>query len=132
MKAEGLGATLRTARAASLLSMFTSSGTLICCALPALLVALGAGAALAGLVSAVPQLVWLSANKTAVFGAAGLMLAIAGWLQWRARLAPCPSDPALAAVCSRTRRLSVWTYGIALLTFAMGAFFAFLLPALLS
>lgn len=41
----------------ALLSIATSSSTLICCALPALLVAIGAGATLAGLVTAVPQLI---------------------------------------------------------------------------
>ena len=52
---------------ASLATLFASSGTLVCCALPALLVALGAGAALSSLVSAVPQLVWMSENKEALF-----------------------------------------------------------------
>src|SRR6187200_1056050 len=39
-------------------ALLASSGTLVCCVLPALMVALGAGAALAGLVTAVPQLIW--------------------------------------------------------------------------
>ncbi len=101
---DDLGRELRGARAASMLSIFTSSGTLVCCALPAMLVALGAGAALSGLVSTVPQLVWLSANKGLVFGGAAVMLAVAGVLQWRARRAPCPADPVLASACMRARR----------------------------
>jgi hypothetical protein len=44
-------------------SLLFASGTLVCCVLPAVMVALGAGAALAGLVTSVPQLVWLSAHK---------------------------------------------------------------------
>ena len=71
----------------------------MCCALPAAMVAIGAGAALAGLVGAVPQLVWLSEHKAALFALAGTMLAVAGWLQHRARFAPCPADPRLAAEC---------------------------------
>ena len=86
-----------------MLSLFTSGGTLVCCALPALLVALGAGAALAGLVTAVPQLIWLSEHKVEVFAVATLMLSISGWLQWRARSLPCPADPALAAACTGLR-----------------------------
>jgi hypothetical protein len=58
---------------AAVFSLFTSSGTLVCCALPALLVALGAGAALSSLVSAVPALVVLSEYKEAVFIFAGVM-----------------------------------------------------------
>lgn len=121
---------LQRVRAASLLSIFTSGSTLICCALPALLVALGAGAALSSLVSAVPQLVWFSENKAAVFGFAALMLAVSGLMQWRARRLPCPIEPALAQACMRTRRVSAWTYAISVLIFLIGGFFAFVAPLL--
>lgn len=120
---------LRSSLWTSLLSLLTSSSTLICCALPALLVSLGAGATLAGLVSAVPQLVWLSAHKGAVFTLAGLMLGVAGALQWRARFLPCPIDPQLAAACRRTRRLSLALYLFSLAAYAIGLTFAYILPA---
>ena len=126
-----LDSQIRSARAASLLSIFTSSSTLVCCALPALLVALGAGAALSGLVSAVPQLVWFSANKSVVFGLAGLMIGAAGFLQWRTRSAPCPADPVLAAACARARRISASIYAGSVSIFGIGVVFAFVLPAFL-
>ena len=128
---DDLGRELRSARTASMLSIFTSSGTLVCCALPALLVGLGAGAALSGLVSAVPQIVWLSANKGVVFGIAAVMLAIAGVLQWRVRLAPCPADPLLASACLRARRTSASIYAGSVAIFVVGFLFAFVLPAFL-
>ena len=112
----------------SLLSLFASSSTLICCALPALLVALGAGAALSTLVSAVPQLVWVSENKEAVFAFAGLMLSASGALQWRNRHAPCPTDPALRDACLRTRKWSVRVYGVSVLLYLVGGWFAFVAP----
>ena len=112
-------------------SLLLSGGTLVCCVLPAVMVALGAGAALAGLVSAVPGLVWLSAHKALVFGVAGAGLAAAGWMQWRARFLPCPADPALAAACTRTRRVSAAVYFAGVGIYVLGAFFAFALPALL-
>ena len=46
---------LQQTKLTSVLSLLTSGGTLVCCALPALLVALGAGATLASLVAAVPH-----------------------------------------------------------------------------
>lgn len=113
-------------------ALLLSSGTLVCCVLPAVMVALGAGAALAGLVGAVPGLVWLSAHKALVFGVAGAALAVAGWLQWRARSLPCPADPALAQACMRTRRAAAVTYGISVTLYAIGATFAFALPRLLA
>lgn len=119
---------LRQNLLAALVSVFTSSGTLICCALPALLVSLGAGATLAGLVSTFPQLVWLSEHKLAVFGVAGAMLIGAGVLQRRARYLPCPADPALAAACARTRRVSALIYWASVLIYVTGVTFAFVLP----
>ena len=121
---------LNQSKFASLLSLFTSGGTLVCCALPALLVTLGAGAALSSLISAVPQLVWLSEHKEGVFAAAALMLAIAGFMQWRARTLPCPADPALAAACARTRTMSLRMYFLSLAIYLIGVFFAFVAPLL--
>ena len=111
-------------------ALIASTGTLLCCVLPAIMVALGAGAALAGLVGAVPQLVWLSAHKGIVFGLAGALLVLAGIALWLARRVPCPADPALARACVRLRSLSHVLYAIAVAAFALGATFAFVLPRL--
>ncbi len=118
----------RSGFAASLLSLFASSSTLVCCALPALLVALGAGAALSGLVSAFPQLVWLSEHKVGLFSFAGLMLLASAVLQWHGRCAPCPTDPALRAACQRTRKTSQRVWAVSVLLYLIGAWFAFALP----
>lgn len=120
----------RRGNVAAWFSLFTSTGTLVCCALPALLVSLGAGAALAGLVATVPSVVVLSEYKEFVFGFCAVMLAIGGYMQWRNRYAPCPIDPALAAACTRTRRVSLWIYGASVAIFVTGGFFAFVLPVL--
>jgi hypothetical protein len=108
-------------------ALLASSATLVCCVLPAVLVALGAGAALAGLVTAVPQLIWLSEHKSLVFGVAGGLLAISGIALWAGRRAPCPADPALARSCRRLRRISGVLYAAALISFLLGATFAFVL-----
>lgn len=109
-----------------MLSLFTSLGTLICCALPALLVALGMGAVLAGLVSAAPWLVWLSDHKVAVFTVAGVLLAASVAMQWRARYLPCPADPLKAKACARLRFFSVAVTAFSVAIYAVGFFFAFL------
>jgi len=125
-----VNAPLRRNRRLALLALLASSGTLVCCVLPAVMVALGAGAALAGLVSAVPQLVWLSERKALVFGVAALALVVAGAAIWRGRSLPCPADPEAASACLRLRRWSAGLYAVALLAFCVGAAFAFVLPAL--
>ena len=113
------------------LTIFTSASTLLCCALPALLVALGAGAALASLVGVFPQIVWVSENTTLVFTGAGAMLAVAGYLQYRVRFLPCPVDPLLAAACSRQRRVSNVIYFVSLAIYVIGVSFAVLGPYLM-
>jgi hypothetical protein len=118
----------RSSLLTSVISLFASSSTLICCALPALLVALGAGAALSGLVGAFPQIVWLSEHKVGLFIFAGLMLAASGGLQWFNRNAPCPIDPALRDACLRTRKLSLRVYWVSVAIYCVGGFFAFVLP----
>ena len=125
---DGAPSPLRGGLAGAWLSLLAGSGTLVCCALPALLVALGAGAVLSSLVTAVPQLVWLSEHKDWVFGAAAVMLIAAGVVQWRNRSAPCPVDPQLRDACLRTRRVSTFVYFASVALFAVGGTFAFVLP----
>ncbi len=114
----------------SFIALVASSGTLVCCVLPAVMVSLGAGAALAGLVTAVPQLVWLSEHKIAVFGLAGALLLLSGIALWHARTLPCPPDARLAATCARLRRWSAGLWIAATLAVTVGALFAFILPRL--
>jgi len=124
-------ASLKKTRLASFLSLFTSGGTLICCALPATLVGLGAGAAMSSLVSNVPQLVWFSEHKIGVFLFAGIMLVLSGIMQWHARSLPCPADSALAATCIQTRKTSLHIYIVSVVIFSIGCFFAFIAPLVL-
>lgn len=108
------------------LTLFGSFSTLLCCALPALLVSLGAGAVMIGLVSAVPQLVWLSEHKVALFIFAGCMLFISGFSRYLTRNAPCPADPAQAKACNRLRRISFGVFLFSVGMYATGFFFAFI------
>lgn len=111
-------------------TLLASSATLVCCVLPAALVSIGAGAALVGLIAAFPQLVWLSEHKGWVFGIAAALLVASGAMLWHARRLPCPADPAAARSCTRLRRISAGLYFVALGSCALGALFAFVLPAL--
>lgn len=111
---------------ASLTSLLASSSTLICCALPALMVTLGAGAALSGLVAAFPQIVWISEHKDGVFLLSIILMAFSGFLQWRNRSAPCPTDPSLRNACLKSRKVSRVIYWFSLLFLLVGAWFAYI------
>jgi len=110
----------------AVISLFTASGTLVCCALPALFVTLGAGAVLAGLVSEAPWLVSLSKHKEIIFIGAALALVIAGVVQYRARFMPCPIDKDQAIACEKMRKISLYVYIFAVIIFCIGFFFSFI------
>ena len=116
---------------AAVTALLASSATLVCCVLPAVLVSLGAGAVLVGLVAAVPQLVWLSEHKLAVFGIAALFLAVSGAILWRGWRLPCPVDSELGRKCMRWRRASRNLYFASLAMFLISNLFAFVLPQLI-
>ncbi len=109
-------------------AVLASSATLICCVLPAVMVSVGAGAALVGLVSAVPQLVWLSEQKAWVFGFAAGLLMVIGVVLWNARRLPCPADPEAARQCMRLRVMSYRLYALAAIMTGVGVTVAFVLP----
>ena len=107
-------------------TLLTSTGTLICCALPILLVSVaGLGAFVASVTSNFPILITLSAHKEWVFGISGFMLAMSGWMVFR-RGRSCPVDPVLARWCEAfqtwNRRIFIISLGI----WGLGFFAAFL------
>jgi hypothetical protein len=109
------------------LTVLSSFGTLLCCALPALLVSIGAGAVLTSLVTSVPQFVWISEHKISLFVFAGVMLVLSGVSSYRNRSAPCPTDPTQARSCLRLRRVSERIFYFSSAAYAIGFFFAFVL-----
>ena len=107
------------------LTLFATMGTLVCCALPITLVALGMGATMASLVSNVPFLVALSQNKLWVFAISGSLLVLSGWLLYRAGRV-CPTDPILAVVCAKTQKWNRRIYWSSVSMWSVGFFAAFL------
>lgn len=94
---------LPTTRKWTWIVLFTSSTTLVCCALPIMLVSLGLGAVSASLFASLPFLVTLAQYKGLMFAGSGAVLVLAGWLLYRSRRA-CPADPDLAAKCETAHR----------------------------
>jgi hypothetical protein len=109
--------------------------TLLCCALPSLLVLLGLGATVASVVSAAPWLITLSQHKSWTFTIAGLL--IAANFAYLFRLAPrlraesqaCPVNrPSACGAADRVSRGMLWvSTGI----YVVGLFSAYLLGPIL-
>ena len=116
-------------------SLFTSFGTLVCCALPSVLVLIGLGTTVASFLTAVPWLVPLSQHKEWVFGISGALIALN--FVYVYRLAPrlrasgeaCPIDePTACSTADRVSRVTLWTSAI---IYVVGFFAAFILGPLL-
>jgi hypothetical protein len=115
-------------KGASYLALFTSTGTLLCCALPSALAAVAGGSAVMSMVSTFPWLVPLSQNKEWIFLASGLMIALTAFLIYRpkGRVACSVTGGQGCEVAGRFTKATFW--GAAAI-YAVGSFFAYgLLP----
>ena len=107
------------------LALFTSMSTLVCCALPIVLVTLGMGTTYAALTDSAPFLITLGKYKAVTFTVAGILIGLSIWFSYRPGRS-CPTDTQLAGHCSRiqvwNRRLLI----IAGLAWGAGFFAAYL------
>lgn len=113
---------------ANFLSLLASSATLICCALPALFVVLGAGASFASLITIFPFLVTLSHYKTYISLFALLMISIAGYTNYKSYYLPCPTDPELGNACMQMRKKSRYLFFFSVGLFLMASTFTYIIP----
>ena len=114
----------------SWLSLFTSFGTLICCAIPSLLVFLGLGSSLAGFIGIFPQVIWLSQYKGSVFIASGFLIFLAFLFSKYAENQSCPVDINQREVCKKTKRSSKLILKVSVVIWFLGFLFSYILPNL--
>jgi mercuric ion transport protein len=125
------------ARRAALLnyfSLFSSLSTLICCALPSVLVLLGMGTTVASLLSAAPWLVSLSRHKIWTFSIAGTLIALSFIVTYL--IAPrlrqgkvCDADdPTTCGEVGKLSRILLWASAM---IWSCGFFVAYLLGPIL-
>ena len=108
------------------LTLFTSFGTLVCCALPALMVTLGMGTTLAGFISVFPSITLISNYKESIFIISGILIILGFFFQIRSRNISCPTDQFKADLCNKLRKISWIMLIFSLVIYVVGFFFAFL------
>ena len=113
----------------SIASLFTSISTLLCCALPSLLVAIGMGAVVAGIVSEFPALIALSKYKEWTFLGAGLLIGFNFWVFYgRKKKQVCEIDEyGNETACDTAARWSKIILWISFGLYTLGLFSAYLL-----
>ena len=121
---------VRKGRLISFLALFASSGTLLCCALPAAIAMVAGGAAVGSLVAAFPWLVPLSRHKDWIFLATGLMLLLNGILLFRpeGKVACTITGGAGCEVAGHFTKIMFW---ISMVIVGIGAFFAYAIVPIL-
>jgi hypothetical protein len=107
------------------LALIASSGTLICCAVPIALVALGLGATVAAISANLPFLVTLTLYKAWLFAGSASLLAWSGWVLYRAGR-ECPADPVAAELCDRTLLWNRRIFRISVTLWNIGFFAAYI------
>ena len=118
----------------SYFSLFTSLSTLLCCALPSLLVLFGLGASVASMLSFVPWLVTLSRQKVLTFSISGILIACSFlntyYILPRLTKKECsPDNPDACAEASKLSRILLWASAA---IYVAGFFVAFVLGPILS
>ena len=110
------------------LVLFASVPTLLCCALPILLVSLGMGAVVASVYGEYfPFLRWFGLYEQVTFGVSAIILLAAGWALYRSGRA-CPSDRELGIQCASAHRWNVRLYWTSVLIWCVGFSAAYVLP----
>ncbi|NOY66683.1 MAG: hypothetical protein GXP13_04650 [Gammaproteobacteria bacterium] len=115
-----------TGKGVTIFTLFTTTGTLICCALPIIFVTLGMGATVVAMTSTFPFLITLSQHKIWVFAFSGLMLLVSGWLMFRPGRS-CPTDKELGQACSIAHKWNKRIYWTSVTIWAIGFAAAYLL-----
>ena len=126
--------TPRRSAVLSYFSLFTSLSTLLCCALPSLLVLFGFGASVASVLSYLPWLVGLSRHKQWTFLISGSLIALSFlntyYLAPRLQAQECsPDDPSACADANKVSKILLWvSTGI----YLVGLFVAYALGPILT
>lgn len=118
-----------TPRRWSWVLLFTTSGTLLCCALPITLVSLGMGATVASMAASAPWLITLSQYKAWMFLLSAVLIGLASWVVLRPGRS-CPVEPELAAACKQADRWNRIFIGVSAVMWLLGFAAAYLLPLL--
>lgn len=111
----------------SVLALFTSSATLVCCALPILLVMLGLGATLAFISTHFQWLTMLSRYQFLVFLISGLFILMADWFVNKRKPNICTTNLKTKNHCQYLMKLNRIVIKIAVVFWSIGFISAYFL-----
>ena len=118
-------------KALSVFTLFTSSVTLLCCVLPAVVATIAGGAAVSSMLSVFPFLIPLSMHKEWIFAIAAILIAVNGYMVFKPNQDVACDVEAGEDGCDITGRFNKRMFYISATVLAVGAFFAYALVPIL-
>ena len=119
-------------RALSVFTLFTSSGTLLCCVLPAVVATIAGGTAVSSMLSAFPFLIPLSMHKEWIFVLSGVLIGINGYLTFRKTNEIACDTESGELGCTVTGRFNRRMFYLSSSIFLIGGFVSFLLTPIVT
>ena len=114
----------------SFFGLFTSVSTILCCALPIILVFLGMGSVFASLTEHFPFITWLSKKSIHLFIIAIIFLLISGYFIF-IKNKTCPANKKLANICSKTTKFNKIIWFLSVIILVISFFFKYILILLI-
>lgn len=109
-------------------SLFGSLGTLLCCALPVVLVTFGLGATFASLTASFQQIIWMVERKDTLFIVTFFLLILSLYFIIKANRQACPIDPKQRELCEKSKKISWRVYIFTLIIYIIGFIFSYIIP----
>ena len=119
-------------RALSVFTLFTSSGTLLCCVLPAVVATIAGGAAVSSMLSAFPFLIPLSMHKEWIFALSGILIGLNGYLTFRKNNQVACDVESGEFGCTVTGKFNRRMFYLSSFIFFIGGFVSYLLSPILN
>lgn len=111
--------------------LFTSISTILCCALPIILVTLGMGAVFANLTASFPAITWLATKAIYLFVITTIIVLISGYFIF-IKPQTCPSDKKLADICKKSKKFNKVIWYLSVIIVIISFFFKYILILLIS
>jgi hypothetical protein len=111
--------------------LFTSISTILCCALPTILVAIGMGTVFASITSNFPFVIWLSQKILYLFVTTAILLLVGGYFIF---LKPqtCPLNQNSNQICNKTKKFNKIIWWVSFIILITSFFFKYILIHLMS
>ena len=111
--------------------LFTSLSTIMCCALPIILVTFGMGSVFASITTIFPFINWVAEKSIYFFFISLISLLTAGYFIF-IKPQSCPADKNMAKICYKSKKLNKIIWYLSVIILGVSFFFKYILILLIT